>query len=55
MDSGRGSEDFLSQMETPQTIDSTSVGTPDQYFGVPSHGTEIKVLVEDGDEVRWGG
>lgn len=51
MNSGRGSEDFLSQLETPQTIDSTSVGTPDQYFGAPSQDTEVKVLVEDGDEL----
>ena len=42
MTSGRGSEEVMSQLETPQTIDSTSMGTSDQYFGLASQDSEAR-------------
>ncbi|KAI6785681.1 Dynamin-binding protein-like protein [Emericellopsis cladophorae] len=50
--SGRGSEEYMSQLETPRTIDTNSVGTPDQYFGAPScDSAATKVIVANGDEL----
>lgn len=52
MESARGSEDFMSQMETPQTIGTSSLGTSEQYFGGPSiGGSDAKVLPPDGQEL----
>lgn len=49
VNSERESEDFTSHMETP-SIDTTSLGTPDLYFGGPTPAdSETKSLAPDAD------
>lgn len=51
MNSGRGSEDFMSQMETPQTIGTSSLSTSDQYFGAPSGEDNTKAPLTNDQEL----
>ena len=52
MHSERGSDDFASQLETPQTTDSNSIGGAEQWFGVPSQTSiEVKAIAPDGEEL----
>lgn len=52
INSDRASEDFMSQLETPQTVDSSSYGARDHYFGAPSLAeSEIKAAAQDGQEL----
>jgi hypothetical protein len=55
MHSEQGSEDFASQLETPQTTDSNSIAAAEQWFGVPSQASvDIKAVAPDGEELSDG-
>lgn len=50
--SDRGSEEFMSQLETPQTTDSNSIGPSDQWPGAVSQSSiEVKAVAPDGEEL----
>jgi hypothetical protein len=53
INSGHGSDDFPSQLETPQTIDTNSLEAADQYFGgaTPHADSDIRTLGQDGEEI----